>query len=191
MKKIKELFIKYKEIIMYLIFGVATTGVNWVVYSLLMKAVLVHAPGSDDVKMTVSNVIAWIAAVIFAFITNKLWVFESKSWVPKVAAREFVSFVASRLATGVIEWFGPLLLFKIGLDQDLFGVKGFVAKIVCSVLVVILNYVFSKLLVFTKKEKECGRTGKSKRKIGNAYKKRVLRRSFFVGFRIARRSRLW
>ena len=86
MKKIKELFIKYKEIIMYLIFGVATTGVNWVVYSLLMKAVLVHAPGSDDVKMTVSNVIAWIAAVIFAFITNKLWVFESKSWVPKVAA---------------------------------------------------------------------------------------------------------
>ena len=70
MKKIKELFIKYKEIIMYLIFGVATTGVNWVVYSLLMKAVLVHAPGSDDVKMTVSNVIAWIAAVIFAFITN-------------------------------------------------------------------------------------------------------------------------
>ena len=144
MKKIKELFIKYKEIIMYLIFGVATTGVNWVVYSLLMKAVLVHAPGSDDVKMTVSNVIAWIAAVIFAFITNKLWVFESKSWVPKVA---------SRLATGVIEWFGPLLLFKIGLDQDLFGVKGFVAKIVCSVLVVILNYVFSKLLVFTKKKK--------------------------------------
>ncbi len=83
MKKIKELFIKYKEIIMYLIFGVATTGVNWVVYSLLMKAVLVHAPGSDDVKMTVSNVIAWIAAVIFAFITNKLWVFESKSWVPR------------------------------------------------------------------------------------------------------------
>ena len=70
MKKIKELFIKYKEIIMYLIFGVATTGVNWVVYSLLMKAVLVHAPGSDDVKMTVSNVIAWIAAVIFAFITS-------------------------------------------------------------------------------------------------------------------------
>ena len=58
MKKIKELLIKYKEIIMYLIFGVATTGVNWVVYSLLMKAVLVHAPGSDDVKMTVSNVIA-------------------------------------------------------------------------------------------------------------------------------------
>ena len=104
-------------------------------------------------KMTVSNVIAWIAAVIFAFITNKLWVFESKSWVPKVAAREFVSFVVSRLATGVIEWFGPLLLFKIGLDQDLFGVKGFVAKIVCSVLVVILNYVFSKLLVFTKKKK--------------------------------------
>lgn len=158
MNKIKDLWVKYKEIIMYLIFGVATTAVNWVVYSLLMQVALVHAPGSDDVKMTVSNVIAWIAAVVFAFVTNKLWVFESKSWALKVATREFVSFVASRLATGVIEWFGPLLLFKIGLDQDLFGVKGFVAKIVCSVLVVILNYVFSKLLVFTKKKKNADTT---------------------------------
>ena len=86
MKKIKELFIKYKEFIMYLIFGVATTGVNWVVYSLLMKAVLVHAPGSDDVKMTVSNVIAWIAAVIFAFITNKLWVFDRRDRVVRPIA---------------------------------------------------------------------------------------------------------
>ena len=171
MKKIKELFIKYKEIIMYLIFGVATTGVNWVVYSLLMKAVLVHAPGSDDVKMTVSNVIAWIAAVIFAFITNKLWVFESKSWVPKVAAREFVSFVASRLATGVIEWLcSQDCLLRAGGDPQLCVLQA---------------------LGIHQKEKECGRTGKSKRKIGNAYKKRVLRRSFFVGFRIARRSRLW
>lgn len=151
-KFVKNLFIKYKEIIMYLIFGVLTTVVNWVTYSLLMKVILSSASISNDVKMTIGNVIAWLIAVIFAFVTNKLWVFESKSWEVKLAIKEFLSFVASRLATGVIEWFGPLLLFKIGLDQALFGVDGFVAKIVCSVLVVILNYVFSKLITFRNKK---------------------------------------
>lgn len=151
-KFVKNLFIKYKEIIMYLIFGVLTTAVNWVTYSLLMKVILSSASISNDVKMTIGNVIAWLVAVIFAFVTNKLWVFESKSWEVKLAIKEFLSFVASRLATGVIEWFGPLLLFKIGLDQALFGVDGFVAKIVCSVLVVILNYVFSKLITFRNKK---------------------------------------
>ena len=140
-------FIFSKETWLYLFYGVLTTVVNYVAFY-LFYSVFFHQKAS-----VVANVIAFIFAVTFAYITNKLFVFESKSWVPKVAAREFVSFVVSRLATGVIEWFGPLLLFKIGLDQDLFGVKGFVAKIVCSVLVVILNYVFSKLLVFTKKKK--------------------------------------
>ena len=72
MKKIKELLLKYKEVIMYLIFGVATTLVNWIVYSLLMK--------TSVVNMTVSNAIAWFTAVVFAYITNKLFVFESRSW---------------------------------------------------------------------------------------------------------------
>ena len=71
MKKIKRLLLKYKEVIMYLIFGVATTLVNWVVYSLLMK--------TSAVNMTISNAIAWFTAVVFAYITNKLFVFESKS----------------------------------------------------------------------------------------------------------------
>lgn len=151
-KFIKGLFIKYKEIIMYLIFGVLTTAVNWVVYSVLVKLILAHASISNDVKMTIGNVLAWLAAVIFAFVTNKLWVFESKSWAPRLAFREFSTFVVSRLATGVIEWFAPLLLFKAGLDQSLFGVEGFVAKIAVSVLVVILNYVFSKLITFKNKK---------------------------------------
>ena len=73
MKKIKELLLKYKEVIMYLIFGVATTLVNWIVYSLLMK--------TSVVNMTVSNAIAWFTAVVFAYITNKLFVFESRSWI--------------------------------------------------------------------------------------------------------------
>ena len=68
MKKIKRLLLKYKEVIMYLIFGVATTLVNWVVYSLLMK--------TSAVNMTISNAIAWFTAVVFAYITNKLFVME-------------------------------------------------------------------------------------------------------------------
>lgn len=142
---IKNLFIKYKEIIMYLIFGVLTTAVNWVVYSLLVKLC--------GVNITVSNIIAWFASVIFAFVTNKIWVFESKSWEIKLAFKEFCSFVASRLATGVIEWVGLPLLVKLGVDQTIFGIEGFVAKVIVSVIVVILNYVFSKLITFrTKKE---------------------------------------
>ena len=141
MKKIKRLLLKYKEVIMYLIFGVATTLVNWVVYSLLMK--------TSAVNMTISNAIAWFTAVVFAYITNKLFVFESKSW--NVA--EVVKFFGARIATGVVEIGGLPLLYYIGVKQSLFGVEGFVAKILVSVIVVILNYVFSKIFVFNKKDK--------------------------------------
>ena len=109
MKKIKELLLKYKEVIMYLIFGVATTLVNWIVYSLLMK--------TSVVNMTVSNAIAWFTA------------------------------------TGVIEIGGLPLLYYIGVKQSLFGGEGFLAKILVSIIVVILNYVFSKIFVFNKKDK--------------------------------------
>ena len=94
------------------------------------------------------------AAVIFAFVTNKIWVFESKSWKPSVALKEFWLFVAARLITGVLEWFGVPLLVAIGLNQPLFGIDGFVAKILVSVIVIILNYVFSKLIIFKNKDEK-------------------------------------
>ena len=137
MKKIKRLLLKYKEVIMYLIFGVATTLVNWVVYSLLMK--------TSAVNMTISNAIAYI--------TNKLFVFESKSWNVAEVWKEVVKFFGARIATGVVEIGGLPLLYYIGVKQSLFGVEGFVAKILVSVIVVILNYVFSKIFVFNKKDK--------------------------------------
>mgnify|MGYP000460694992 CR=1 FL=1 len=137
MKKIKELLLKYKEVIMYLIFGVATTLVNWIVYSLLMK----------------SNAIAWFTAVVFAYITNKLFVFESRSWNLTAVWKEVVKFFGARIATGVIEIGGLPLLYYIGVKQSLFGVEGFLAKILVSIIVVILNYVFSKIFVFNKKDK--------------------------------------
>ena len=92
-------------------------------------------------------------AVLFAFVTNKLFVFESKTWQPATALREFVSFIGARLATGVIEWFGVPYFSTHGLTHPLFGVKGLLAKVVVSIVVIILNYIFSKFLVFIKKDK--------------------------------------
>lgn len=134
----KELWKKYKEIIVYLFFGVATTGVNWVVYALLVKVL----------PMTIANTAAWAAAVLFAFVTNKWFVFESRSLEIRALLKEFGMFVSARLLTGVIEIAGLPFLYYLGFQQSLFGVEGFLAKALLSVLVVILNYIFSKILVF-------------------------------------------
>lgn len=139
-----------REVFMYLVFGVLTTVVSWASYALFIK--ILGGISNSDVRISVANVLSWIAAVLFAFITNKLWVFDSKSWKPSVVIKELGMFVVARLATGCIEWFGVPLLVKIGVDQELFGTEGMVAKIIASVLVVILNYFFSKLLIFKKKE---------------------------------------
>ncbi len=151
MEKIKELFLKYKEVIMYLVFGVLTTLVSWGSYALfeigldtfIKNAILLSA---------IANVLSWIAAVAFAFVTNKLWVFESKSWKAGLVVKELGAFVGSRLLTGVLEWVGVPGLMLIGLDQSILGIEGMLAKVLISVIVVILNYVLSKLLVFRKKK---------------------------------------
>ncbi len=143
MNKIIELFKKYKEIIMYLIFGVATTLVNFVVYTIFVEAL--------RVEMTVSNAVAWVVAVAFAFVTNKLFVFESKKAGVLHVLKEAVTFVGSRVISGAVEILLPTLLFKIGFDFDLFGIKGFAAKAAVSVIVIVLNYIFSKLFVFRKR----------------------------------------
>lgn len=152
MAKIKELFIKYKEIIMYLIFGVLTTLVSWGSYALFEMAFGLFI-GNTIVLSSVANVLSWIAAVLFAFITNKLWVFDSKSFAGATVIKELGAFVGSRLLTGVLEWFGVPLLMLIGLDQPILGIEGMLAKVLISVIVVILNYILSKLLVFRNKKK--------------------------------------
>ncbi|MGN0538686.1 MAG: GtrA family protein [Candidatus Fimenecus sp.] len=139
-----DLIKKYKEIILYVIFGAATTAINWIVYTVCIKVF--------SLEMTLSNALAWIIAVLFAFVTNKVFVFESKDKSIVTILKEGVSFFGSRVATGVLEIFLPTLLFKIGLDQSFLGIDGFWAKAFVSVLVIILNYVFSKLIVFRKKK---------------------------------------
>ncbi len=140
----KNIIIKYKEIILYILFGGLTTLVNWAVYT-----ILVHYA---HIGITLSNAAAWIVSVIFAFITNKLWVFESKSTKRKLLVKEFASFIASRAFTGAMEIICVPLLVKIGLNQTIFGIEGAWSKLIVSIAVVILNYVFSKLIVFKKKK---------------------------------------
>ena len=145
MKKIQELFVKYKEIIMYLIFGVGTTVVNWVIYTVIVML-------GKEVNLTIANIIAWVGAVAFAYITNKLWVFESKSWSLEVVWKELGMFLGARIFSGIFEiGLFPVLVW-LGMNQAIFGVEGMLAKVVISVLVIVLNYIFSKLIVFKKKE---------------------------------------
>lgn len=136
------------EIIAYLFWGGMTTVVSWgsyAIFSLILNRFL-----SDSMSVTISNVLSWVCAVAFAFVTNKIWVFNSRSWKLQVWWPEMVKFVLARLATGVLEMAAVPLAYKFGLDFPVLGIKGMGAKIIISVVVVILNYIFSKFLVFGK-----------------------------------------
>jgi putative flippase GtrA len=146
MKKIQQLYLKYREIINYLIFGGGTTVVSLLTYALFVQGLHLSIMGS--------KALSWVCAVTFAFVTNKLWVFDSKAHDGKTLLREAAGFYGSRIATGLVELGGLPLLMKLGLDQALFGVDGFAANLVVTVVVIILNYILSKFLVFKKKKSE-------------------------------------
>lgn len=146
MNKILELYKKHREIINYIVFGGCTTLVSWATYALFV--------GGMDMEILAGKILSWICAVSFAFVTNKLWVFFSRAVDWKTWLREGVEFFASRAATGVVEVLGLPALMKLGLDASLFGVEGFAANIVVTVVVIILNYIVSKFLVFRKKNNE-------------------------------------
>ena len=144
MDKLKALLRKYKEPVSYLLFGGLTTVVSWLTYAL--------GAGPLALGVTPANIFSWVCAVSFAFVTNKLWVFDSKSWAWPGWLREAAAFVAGRLFSGAVELGGLPLLMWLGLDQALFGIEGLAAKVVVSVVVIILNYFLSKFLVFRKKK---------------------------------------
>lgn len=133
---------KTKEIVSYLIFGVLTTLVNFLVYAGLQKI--------TPLSLFVINIIAWLVSVVFAYVTNKLFVFDSKSWEISVLTKEVTLFFGARILSGIFEIVGFPILYGVGIDQPLFGVEGFLAKALISVGVIILNYIFSKLLIFRK-----------------------------------------
>lgn len=153
---IKKLFVKYKELISYVFFGVLATVVNLLSFKLFDLLLGEHL-------YLLTNVISWIITVIFAYFTNKLWVFESKSWKASVVARELVGFFGARLFSLGVEEVGLWLMLddkKLdmgGVSFEVFGIAvsgNMIAKVIMQVIVVILNYVFSKLIIFKKKKEK-------------------------------------
>ena len=148
MNTIKTLITKYRELIVYFIFGVCTTVVNLVTFK-LFNLIL------GDEKYLISNIFAWFFSVVFAYITNKIFVFQSKDWAFKTLLKEVSSFFSSRVLTFLIEEFGLFMLIdvlqmkNINLDAFVIVISGeMIAKIIISVIVVVLNYIFSKLFIF-------------------------------------------
>lgn len=133
---LKMLIIKNKEIIKYLIFGILTTLVNILCFYILDKL---------NIDIYINNTISWIVSVIFAFITNKLYVFESKSLDIKTIFKEGTSFLGARIFSYFVDMGTIYLLF------DGLRINKLISKIVSNIIVIIINYIFSKF-IFKKKE---------------------------------------
>ena len=151
MSKLKELYLKHKELILYVFYGGLTTLVNLVAYWLFD---LVLGPK----LYLVTNIIAWVLAALFAYFVNKLFVFESKSWAPNVIGKEIIEFFGARVFSFFVEEL-VMLMFVDGFDFKYISFKllGFtitgalIAKLILAVVVIILNYFFSKFIIFKKK----------------------------------------
>ncbi len=135
-----EIFQKYKETILYLIFGVLTTLINIATYAFCTRIL--------DVNYYISNIIAWFVAVLFAYITNKFYVFESKSIEYKYVIKEMLSFMSCRVLSGVIELVLMFVMLNLLLIND------FIVKVITNIVVIIINFILSKLIVFKNKKIE-------------------------------------
>lgn len=136
METLKTLYQRYREIINYLFFGVLTTVVNYVTY-------LVMSP--FFVLTTVPTVVAWVLSVLFAYLTNRKYVFCSHS-TGRDALKEAGGFVTARVMSGVLD------VAIMWVFADCIGFNDLVIKLLSNVVVVVFNYVASKLVVFSKKK---------------------------------------
>ena len=143
-----DFFRKHKEILLYLLFGLLTTAVNFIAFWLFGKLL-------GEKLYLVTNIIAWVISVIFAYFTNKLFVFESKSFALKTVIPEATEFLVARIFGLLIEEGGLFLLVDVvGLGIYSTEFIGFlitgqlIAKIAVAVFVVVANYFFSKFLIF-------------------------------------------
>lgn len=141
------LFKKYKSFIAYAFFGVCTTLVNLLCYRLFYFVIgVLNVP---------SAVFAWLFAVLFAFVTNKLWVFESRSWVVGIVIPELIKFFACRIATGILDV--AVMWFAV----DKMQWNAMIWKFVSNVIVIVLNYFLSKLVIFVKKTEKSENRGEN------------------------------
>lgn len=136
MKKLLTFLGQHRELVSYVFWGALTTVVNYTAYFLLTRGLGVY--------YAYANMAAWGAAVLFAFFVNKIFVFRSADWGWRTALRELWQMVAARLFSGLLEQ-GILMLFVEAL-----GCPDGVVKIISNVLVVIVNYVLSKWVIFKK-----------------------------------------
>ena len=137
MRRIKESYKKYRDIINYLIFGILTVIVNLFTYYICARFLYI-----DIVE---STIIAWLCAVVFAFITNKIWVFANKEWKKNELIEEILLFFLCRVITGVLDLIIMYVFVEKLLYTDMF------IKFLSNVIVIILNYFASKLIVFKRK----------------------------------------
>lgn len=139
MEKIKELMNRYltKEVIIYIIFGVLTTLINIGSFYIMASFMYIH----EDI----ANFIAILLAILFAYITNRKWVFHTTAKGFKENFYEFLKFLGGRAVTMVIEWGGCFILFKT-------PIPAIISKCAINVIVVILNFVISKFFTFKKKD---------------------------------------
>ncbi|MBR6242569.1 MAG: GtrA family protein [Ruminococcus sp.] len=144
-KPLRELYYKYEEKWLYLFFGVLTTVVSFVSAG-IAKHLLEAAGLGKSAVGDISTVISWVCAVTFAYLTNRVWVFESHAKGFKALAGEAASFYGGRVFTLVVEF----LIMKIGYSW--IGINYWVTKIAANVIVLILNYVISKIFVFRDKK---------------------------------------
>lgn len=140
LSKIKELFVKYKEVILYIFFGGLTTLVNWGLYWLLADAFHIH--------YMAATAIAQIAAILFAYVTNRIWVFESRVSGARGIAVEMLKFFSCRGVSFLMD----LLCMYVGVD--LLHINDKWMKLIANIIVVIVNYVFSKLIIFREKSEK-------------------------------------
>lgn len=141
MEKIKGLYKQYKEIINYLVFGGLATVVNFISYFIAARVL--------NIDEVISSGISWFCAVLFAYITNKIWVFDSKTETKTAFLKEMISFFIARIVSGILCDVGTFALMV-----RVWKINDIVAKITTQIMVVIVNYIFSKLIIFKKKKQE-------------------------------------
>ena len=148
LKKFEPMYRKNKEILLYLFFGAWTTVISFV--SFFIAAALIKLPDISifgmpvDTAVTVSNIISWICAVTFSYVTARIWVFESTAHGGKAVFKEALVFYGGRVFTLIVE----TVMMNVGVQA--LSINENIMKIIASIVVLILNYVISKLLVFKK-----------------------------------------
>lgn len=133
MNKIRALYEKYKEIILYIVFGGLTTVINYIIYFLMTVV---------GTNIYISNIVAWIGAVLFAYLTNRKMVFNSQAKDKKAVIKEAAAFYGARVFSFIVE---TVLLYAA---VSLMSMDKYIAKLILQVIVIVLNYILSKFMIF-------------------------------------------